>query len=72
MREGMDEMCRYEGKTEKSERVYTYEKAVERYDSTKHPRPAERTIIYATYFDFEVTILFQRWYQSLLDSVSLL
>lgn len=52
----MDEMCRYEGKTEKSERIYTYEKAVERYDNTTLPRQAQRTIIYATYFDFEVTI----------------
>lgn len=54
MREGMDEMCRYEGKTEKSERIYTYEKAVERYGGATLPHQAERTIIYATYFDFEV------------------
>lgn len=56
MREGMDEMCRYEGRTEKSERVYSYEKAVERWDDITLPHQAGRTIIYATYLDFEATV----------------
>ncbi|XP_029706971.1 serine hydrolase-like protein [Takifugu rubripes] len=43
MREGMDEMCRYEGKTEKSERIYTYEKAVERLQ-TANPSLSERSV----------------------------
>lgn len=34
MRKGMDEMLQYEKKTEKTERIYTYEKAVERYYTT--------------------------------------
>lgn len=34
MREGMDEMLQYERKTEKTERIYTYEKAADRYYNT--------------------------------------
>lgn len=60
MREGIDEMLQYEKKTVKTERIYTYEKAVERYYSTRLVKLNERlqhTLNLKGQF-------VKRWYQS--------
>lgn len=56
LREGIDEILQYEKNTAKTERIYTYEKAVERYYT---PTLVKLTISSAAYFEFV-----QRWPQS--------
>lgn len=63
MREGIDEMLQYEKKTAKTERIYTYEKAVERYYTATLVKLNERLVPQHT-LNLKGQFV-QRWYQSL-------